>query len=104
MWTLLALVAFALMVWYGWSGYALLREASRTRLNMLWLVGAWQAVSALGALFVFSNALDGSLSLLGIIGLVIAGGNPVLWTLGNVRARLLSHGVRMGNLLTLKDR
>ncbi|HEY1013522.1 MAG TPA: hypothetical protein VGE07_12505 [Herpetosiphonaceae bacterium] len=104
MWSLLAWVAFGLMVWYGWSGFALLRAATKNRLDMLWLVGAWQVVSAIGALLVWRNALAGSLSFFGVVGLILAGVNPVLWALGNVRGRLLGHGVRIGNLLTLKDR
>ena len=71
MWGLLAWVAFGLMVWYGWSGFALLRAATKNRLDMLWLVGAWQVVSAIGALLVWRNALAGSLSFFGIVGLVL---------------------------------
>lgn len=104
MWSLLAWAAFGLMVWYGWSGFALLRAATKNRLDMLWLVGAWQALSAIGALLVWRNGLAGGLSFGGIVGLVLVAANPLLWTLGKVRSRLLGHGVRMGNLLTLKDR
>lgn len=104
LWTILAWVAFAAMVWYGWSAFALLRAASKQRLNMLWIVGFWQLVSAIGALLLFRSVLGDTLTFGGILGLIIAGSNPVLWTLGGVRNRLLGHGVRVNEVMMLRDR
>ena len=102
LWTLLAWIAFGLLLWYGWSAIALLRAASRSRLNMLWLVGAWQAVSALGAFLVWRSALLDTLTFGGIIGLILAASNPLLWSLGKVSARLKLHGVRLGDALMFR--
>ena len=104
MWTLLAWVAFGSLVWFGWSAFALLRAATKNRLNLLWLVGGWQAAAALGALLLWNSALGGGLSFWGIVGLALVAINALFWMLGNVRNRLIQHGVRMGSLLTLKDR
>lgn len=102
LWTLLTLAAIVLMIWYAWSGVALLKAASVNGLSMLWIVGLWQLVSAVAAFFVWRSAAAETLTLNGIIGLIIAATNPVLWSLGHVAVRLRQHGIRLGDVLMLR--
>ena len=103
MWSILAWAAFAAMLWFGWSAFALLRIAGKSKMNMVWLIGFWQLAAALGAFLVWRNGLGASLSFGGIVGLIIAGSNPLLWALGNVRNRLMSQGIRMNEVLALRS-
>ena len=102
LWTLLAWISFGFMIWYTWSGIAIIAAAPRANLSMLWMVGVWQLVCAIGAFLVWRSALADTLTFGAIIGLILAASNPLLWKLGFIGKRLHSHGVRLGTILMFR--
>lgn len=101
-WTLLAWLGFLGLLGFGWVAVASLRGAMQCRASMLWLLGAWTGLSALGGLLVWRAALLETWSFSLWIGLALAAIAPIAWTLGNVGKRLQAHGIKLGNLLKFR--
>ena len=99
-WTVLHLIGWIALLWFLWSAVATLRGALQGKLSMLWMIGIWQLVGAVGAWWVATAPNEFSLGV--IIGLILIALNPVFWTLGNVSNRLLSHGIRLGELMMFR--
>src|SRR5687767_14698783 len=95
---LLAWLAFAMLIWFGWTAYAFLRAASREKINLLWVITFWQVASALAAILVWRLALSGELSILGILAALVVAANPIFWVLGLVGQRLGQYGLSLGQI------